>query len=54
MTEKELDNRKEKELIIPQLETFGVSGGLVCDFETGICGPVEKVENLKQEEKNKK
>lgn len=51
MTKEQLDNTKE--IKISQFETVDMSDGLVCDFETGFCGPAEEVENLKQEEKNK-
>lgn len=51
MSDKKIINQKEKEEKTPQFKTIKVSGGLVCDFETGICGPADKIESLKEEDK---
>lgn len=34
------------------LQTFDFSGGMICNVETGICGPADEV-NEKVEEENK-
>lgn len=45
MSVKEFDNTtaKEKPSEVKEIETLDLgSSGMVCDFETGICGPINE------------
>lgn len=46
----QLDNLNKESLT---LEGLDLSNGFVCDFETGICGPVDEINEQKSvEERN--
>lgn len=46
----QLDNLNKESLT---LEGLDLSNGFVCDFETGICGPVDEINKQKSvEERN--
>ena len=46
----QLDNLNKESLTFEELD---LSNGFVCDFETGICGPVDEINEQKSvEERN--
>ena len=46
----QLDNLNKESLTLEELD---LSNGFVCDFETGICGPVDEINEQKSvEERN--
>lgn len=42
MTEKEQEKKTDKQVQTIEPMEFGSSTGMVCDFETGICGPTNE------------
>lgn len=53
LTDKNVTEMKLKENNFMTLEPLGLSDGFVCDVETGICGPADKMEMKKEQKEDK-